>query len=58
MQEYTPVWHVRIKNGIREFHPSYMQLNELTLSNVPDEYWYPDPIHLIKPEYKTHYKVQ
>ncbi len=48
-KEITIHWHIRVRNCIREFHPSYQELSEKQLNLVPDEYWYPDPIHLRKP---------
>lgn len=39
------VWHVRVKNGIRQFHPSYKSLCEEELKNIPDEYWKDDPVY-------------
>ena len=57
MEEYKPIWHIRIVNNIRQFHPSYRELSEEEIKTIPDEYWYTDPIHLIKPENKTKYQV-
>lgn len=48
-KENDIIWHIRVKNQIREFHPSYRELSQAEVKLVPDEYWYPDPIHLIKP---------
>jgi|JI10StandDraft_1071094.scaffolds.fasta_scaffold179756_4 hypothetical protein len=45
----TIFWHIRVRNSIRELHPSYRALSEEEVKMVPDEYWYPDPIHLTKP---------
>ena len=44
-EKRKPVWHLKVENGIRYFHPSYRQLSESEIKNVPKEFWYPDPIH-------------
>lgn len=48
MKKQKIIWHIRVKNSIREFHPSYRELSETEVKQVPDEYWYPDPIHITK----------
>lgn len=42
------VWHIKVENGIRYFHPSYRQLSESEVKQIPDEFWQVDPIHLTK----------
>lgn len=48
-EKVTVIWHIRVVNCIRQFHPSYRKLSESEVKRVPDEFWYTDPIHLRKP---------
>ncbi len=46
--EQEVFWFFKIENSIRYFHPNYRKLSEEELKMVPKEFWYPDPIHLLK----------
>ncbi len=38
-------WHIRVKNCIRQFHPSYRELSKAEVKQVPDDYWQDDPVY-------------
>lgn len=49
-QQFSPVWHFRFHNGIRQWHGAPRQLTESEVELVPDQYWQDDPIYNVRYE--------